>query len=144
MSKKLIHFYLLLGAYQDGKTKKIKNWYLWIGGILGLICKIADILQTNFLIYEWIFSLIPGIGLLICSKAGKERIGSGDGWILLILGSCYSQLQIWPVFCLSMMLVMVTALILLLGKRVKKETQIPYLPFLCLADIILWGVQYVS
>lgn len=141
MREKIIFLYLLLGTYQDMNTKTIKNWYLWLGGVLGLSYKFADILSDNFYLYQWILSLLPGIMLFVCSKIGKESIGNGDGWIMLVLGTCYPKLQVWSVFYLSMVLVMIMALILFCIKR--KETEIPYLPFLCLSDLILWRVQYV-
>lgn len=139
----IIDLYLLLGAYEDRKTKKIKLWYLWLGGIGGVFCRIREFFMGNILLQEWILCLLPGIFFLIFAKKDSEKIGDGDGWLLIVLGNCFSGKQLLCLFYLSVLLSAVYSFLLLLMKRADRKTQIPYLPFLWLSDIILWGLEYV-
>ena len=144
MRDMMVNVYLGLGAYQDGKTKKIKEWYLWIGGCLGIIFKIRDIFSDNFMFSDWVLCLIPGVLFLICAMVLKEKIGDGDGWILLILGNFLPPGNVWQHFYLSLFLLTIYALFLLILKKANHQTEIPYLPFLWMANSILWGMQYVG
>ena len=139
----IINIYLLIGAYQDGKTTKIKNWYLWLGIFGAIICKIIDILTVKNSLNFWLINMIPGTIFLVIAKMGKESIGDGDGWLLLILGNCFWGMRIWEVFYLSVILLSLFSLWMIIRKQGNRKTQIPYIPFLWLADTMLWGLQYV-
>lgn len=139
----IINLYLLFGAYEDKKTKKIKNWYLWLGAMLGIVLKIRDFTLENLVLYEWILSLFPGIIFLLLARKENEKVGEGDGWILIVLGSCLSGKQFLSLFYLSILLSAMYSFLLLLIKKANRKTQIPYLPFLWLSDLILWGFEYV-
>ena len=143
MREFVINIYLLAGAYEDKKTKRIKTLYLWLGGLLGIVCKMVDFGNKNLNFYEWIFSVIPGLLFLICAKAGNEKIGDGDGWVLIILGSCLPGVQIWGVFYFSVLLSAFYSLILLVMKKANRKTEIPYIPFLWMSDVVIRGLQYV-
>lgn len=139
----IINIYLLIGAFQDSKTKKIKVWYLWLGGILGLFFKIKDFSGQQVTLSNWIIQMIPGVLFLIYAKLGKEKIGEGDGWLLLILGNCFPGMRVWTVFYLSVVLLALFSWVLIIKKKANKTTEIPFIPFLWTADTCLWGLQYV-
>ena len=145
MRNLIVNIYLLAGAYQDGKTKKIKVWYLWLGVVLGIIFKIKDFFGTQEItVWNFLLQLVPGILFFIGSKWTKNKIGEGDVWILLILGGCFTSMRIWSVLSLAVIFSAVFSLILIVGKKVEKTTEIPFVPFLWLADTVLWGMTYVG
>lgn len=144
MSKFILNLYLLFGAYQDKKTKTIKIWYLWLGGFLGVYFKIKQIYTGNIQVWSWLLCLLPGIFFLIIAKIKKEKIGEGDAWILIILGNCFWGIHFFRLIYLSVLLIAIYSFILLIMKKVDGKTQIPFLPFLWIADTVLWGVEYVT
>lgn len=144
MRHMIINLYLLAGAWYDGKTKKIRSSYLWVGIFLGMILKIVDSFSGNFYFYEWILSVTPGMFFLAAAGVGRKNIGDGDGWVLLILAGCYLKKQIWKVFYLSVTLLAIYSFLLLILGKANKKTEIPYLPFVWISDTILWGLEYVS
>lgn len=138
-----INFYLYYGALQDIKERKLLTSYLKIGGSLGIIFNLASILVGTFSLKERILALLPGIFFLIFAKVTREKIGFGDGIILLILGNFFNTDQIWYVLQGALVLLMIFSILLLCTKRASGNCQIPFLPFLWLSQTILWGMGYV-
>ena len=138
-----VNIYLFLGTWQDMRTKKIRNWYLWLGGIMGLAYKGLAMIKGTSFFQEWALAMIPGLFLLLIAKVTKENIGYGDGWVLLILGNFFSLMEILSILQIAVFFVMICSLALLCSKKVTGSYQIPFLPFLWGAHILLWGIGYV-
>ena len=139
----VVCLYLLWGAWQDLRSKKIKNSYLWLGGIAGIISKIMDIVFDNCSFKEWLWALFPGMLLLVVAKATREKIGMGDGWVILILGNFLSVVEILYVFQTALLVIIVISIVLLCGKKIDRKYEIPFLPFLWAAYTFLWRMHYV-
>ena len=139
----VVNLYLFWGTCQDIKSKKIRNEYLWAGAFIGLIYKGMQLFYNNGSVSDWVLAMIPGILILIIAKYTNEKIGFGDGWLLLILGSFFKIREIWYILQVAIFLVTIFSLILVVGKKADKEDQIPFLPFLWIAYLILRGLQYV-
>ena len=90
-------------------------------------------------IYEWIFRFIPGILFLFYGKVSREKVGYGDGWLVIILGSLYSWIFLCRLLMISLFLTVLAAGFLIVIKKGTKESRLPYLPFLWMAHIVLWG-----
>lgn len=135
--------YLLWGAWQDFQNKRIKNSYLWIGGILGVISKIVGIVWDKYSIVDWLWALLPGILLLIVAKVTKEKIGLGDGWVVLILGNYLSVIEICYVFQTALLGTIIFFVINLCRKKITRKYELPFLPFLWGSYTFLWGLGYV-
>ena len=138
-----ITLYLFIGAYQDMKTKKISAVYLGIGIVLGLCCLVWDSYQQNISMIQFFVQLLPGSIFLIYGKITGEKIGYGDGFLLLILGCCFSYPYLWYVWSIALFLMTLTAGWLLCVRKIKKNTKIAFLPFLLMADLVMWGTSYV-
>ena len=131
------------GALQDFRKRKIRTDYLWIGGIVGFVYKLTEIIKGNNNLVNWIIALFPGFIMLIIAKYTKEKIGFGDGWIFIVLGNVLTAAEIWYVLQIAIILITIFSMILILSKKVSKEYEIPFLPFLLVAYLILRGTQYV-
>lgn len=139
----VVSVYLFWGAWQDFCRKKIENNYLCIGGILGFIFRVVSLSEGGVTVREWSSALIPGILLLIIAKATNEKIGYGDGLVFLILGNFFMISEVWMILQTAIFLVMIFSFILVCSKKVFKEYQIPFLPFLWISHMLLWGLNYV-
>lgn len=143
MSVIIVNLYLLLGTVQDIKNKKISNYYLWIGGIIGLFFNIIECWEEVSKVAEWLIAFIPGVVVLVLAKITKEKIGMGDGWVVIILGNFLTAFEISILLQVAIILAAVFSLILLCGKRVSVSYSIPFLPFLWLSHFLLWRLGNV-
>ena len=109
--------YLLWGSWYDIRKRAVPVGVLFLGGVLAVMVIVWKGFECSRLV-----ALLPGILLLLLSKATKE-IGEADG-ILLILG-------------ISLLYIFLYAMILFCRKR-NRSLQIPYLPFLLAAYITAW------
>lgn len=143
MSVIIVNLYLFLGTVQDIKNKKISNYYLWIGGIIGFIFSIIDGWEKTGKVWEWLIAFIPGVVVLTLAKITKEKIGMGDGWVVIILGNFMTVFEISIFLQIAIVLAAIFSFILLCVKRASVSCSIPFLPFLWLSHFLLWGLGNV-
>lgn len=137
------NIFLLWGTWQDIKEKKVKNSYLLTGGIVGLIYKVTSLMKGMGSFEGWICALLPGMFLLFVSKITEEKIGYGDGIVILILGNFLRVEEICLVLQGALVLTMIFSIVLLIIKKISKGYEIPFLPFLWIAYTLSWGLRYV-
>lgn len=135
--------YLAAGAYMDAKRKEISSAYLAAGGLFGGACFLVDIVGMGLSPIQGILRFLPGILFLLYSRLTKEKIGYGDGMLLLILGGCLESQSLWRVWYLGMLLHLSLVFLLLFKKRIQKDSRLPFLPSLGLSYGIVWGMNYV-
>lgn len=143
MKNFVISVYLLWGMIQDIKMKKITSSYLKIGSIVSVIIFCVFTYNENLKWNQWIIFLGPGLIFLIAARITKEEIGYGDGFVLLILGICIGDIEIWEICKISIYFICVYTLIMVVRKKIKRKDRIPYLPFLWIAHLLIWGMKYV-
>lgn len=126
---------LLIGilAIADYKNKKIPLWSVLAVFVIGL-------LNLHLQHYrEWENALGgSGVGVIICilSKATGNRIGMGDGLIIAAIGM-FMGLKI-TLFCTgaAFLLASVAALFLLCIKRVERNYNMPFVPYIFAAYVL--------
>ena len=128
----------MAGAYRDLKTKKVSFSYLYIGVLIGIGCLVWKYQQKEFQWQYLLLGCLPGLLFLGYGKCSGEKIGYGDGLILLIVGFCHFYKKIWFEWCLSLIFITFFSGFLFCFRKVSKHMRIPFLPFLWLADFILW------
>jgi len=143
MNSIIITGYLLWGSWQDIRKRKISCNYLLFGGIGGIIAGILSFLKGNWLLSKWLVAFLPGIIILMIARITKEKIGTGDGWVLVVLANYMNLQEVCMLLQTAIILVVLFALLLICGRRVSKDYPIPFLPFLWIAYMILWRLGYV-
>ena len=141
--KMIVSMYLLWGAWQDMRSRKIRNSYLWLGGSVGIVYKTVNIATEQIVWEKWLWALVPGIVLLVIAKVTKEKIGLGDSLVILVLGNFFSIVDICRILQLALFLVLVFSILLLCIQRISRQFEMPFLPFLWIAYMVLWGMAYV-
>lgn len=123
----------------DFKTKKVNLLMIVPFFILGIICnlKYGVLSPTSIVGGMGIGVILIGIGIITGGK-----IGSGDGFVLIATGLFLGFYDNLFLVLTATFLVAVSGSILLLIKRVDKNYEIPFIPFLFisfLGDLILWS-----
>lgn len=85
--------------------------------------------------------ILPGIGLLVCSKLFHAAIGEGDGYLFMLLGLLLGVRNTLLLLMGSLLLSAGYALFLLLFRKKEKTETFPFVPFLFAAYFILFVVM---
>ena len=139
----IVNAYLFWGTWQDVKEREIGNLYLSIGAMGGLTFCMLKILTNEVSFAEQMMAWVPGIIFLFLAKMWEEKIGLGDGLVLLVLGNFIKFKELWLIVRISFSLLMIFSVLLLCSKKASKNCQIPFLPFLWISHSLIWGLQYV-
>ena len=119
----LILVVLIFAAAEDFFRKEISFWMPAISGLISLVKIAVDFCYGEMDFAGILFSLVPGVVLLIIAFATKQEIGYGDG--LMALG--FEKTCV--VLCISMTMASLFSILLLIVKRDKRST-FPFIPFL--------------
>ncbi|MBE5874473.1 MAG: hypothetical protein E7287_08715 [Lachnospiraceae bacterium] len=133
----LIIVYLLILSVFDGKEKAVPI-ILLVPGVLGAI---------GFMIYQGVqgeaidcaLGLTPGVVLLLVAVVTKKA-GMADGIILGIIGVLEGYQAGMLIWGISMCAMLIAVVVLLCFKRVGRDTEVPYIPFLC-GGYLIWKVM---
>lgn len=128
----IVSLYLGMLAVWDLRNGEVPVKWLVAGGLVlagmgALRCMGGELQWTEVLL-----GMLPGTLMLIVAWQTKKA-GYADGIVLLELGVCLGYRWCVVLLCLSMLLLALTAGILLILRKVQKNTQMPYLPFLFVA-----------
>ena len=117
---------------KDIRTKKI-NGYICLFGILAAIFIRERVLREENL--KLIIDAIPGILIYIVAFLSREKIGKGDALSLIFIGMAAGFETVLSALFISLTITALLSGILLTLKKVKKDTRIPFLPFLSIGVI---------
>lgn len=131
----LTALWLALLAEMDIRHKHVPVWLLSLGGIFVTIVSSYEIWKEQLGGRELFWSIIPGTVLLAIAVFTKKT-GWADGVVLLFLGVLIGSRACIFSFTLSMLFISVVSMVLLALKRVRKNTKLPYLPFLCIGYLV--------
>lgn len=120
---------LLLCAYGDIREKKI-SVYTIIAGIG--VTLLLDFIQKDISLMNVLLGGGLGVALVIVSKLTKGAFGMGDAMLVGMIGVSLGLFGSLLVLFYSLLITSVVSVVLLLLKRVKKQTQMPFVPFLLL------------
>ncbi len=144
MESTLLVAYLGVGAWMDGRKKQLNFTYLYTGIVLAAGLLITEWMGRNGRLpaSEWILSALPGLLFLLLALLSREKIGYGDGVMLLILGACLGWREIWKLWMMANLLLLFASIFLLATKKAGRNTRIPFVPFLWIAYLLLLGTNY--
>lgn len=83
--------------------------------------------------------VLPGAGMLLLAKC-SHKAGYGDGIVLMQLGFGLGYRQLLLLFSVSLLLLSGISVLLLLLKKVGRNTRMPYLTFLALTYVV-WCIR---
>lgn len=114
-------------SWEDVKKRKISLRILILGGCAALIYQLFWKMDS---LWEIVLGLGVGVCFLVIGKATGEKIGYGDGIAILILGIYLGIWELLEVLAGAFLLLAVTGMICLAGKRFSRKQTLPFCPFL--------------
>lgn len=111
----------------DIKKKRI-NIYVCLAGILAALIIREDVFKEGDI--KILQDILPGAIMLLVAYLTKEKIGKGDGVLIVFVGCVVGLRATLTMLFVSLLLTAVISLGLLALKKVRKETEIPFAPFL--------------
>ncbi|MDE5932736.1 MAG: prepilin peptidase [Lachnospiraceae bacterium] len=77
-------------------------------------------------------ALIPGVFFLLTSFLTGEKVGYGDGLLLIIAGLLLGAYRCFLALCIGLVFSAAISLFLLLFRKANRHSRIPFAPFLVL------------
>ena len=127
-----------LESVKDIRTRKISLKPILIGMLFGVFLMIPEGIN-GFL--AALTGMLPGIPLIVFSFLTKEKIGYGDGFILIFAGFLLGIKCALFILLSGMLCCALVSVILLILKKGDRNTTLPFVPFLILPCILYCFVK---
>ena len=131
--------YLLAVSIFDYKEKAIPVLFLAAGEILVGADVVYNVIVGEVTWYQPVLGMMPGAVLLVLARI-TEKMGYGDGIVLLMIGGITGYRGSLLVLCMGSFFASIFCVMLLAVRKVKKNSRIPYIPFLTGAYFLYIGV----
>ena len=125
----------------DLRKKKIPTALLIAPITVAAIWDTAACVNGNVQIIELTFAVMPGVFLLLSSYITGRKVGNGDGGVFILMGLLIGAPGAFMLLGLSLILCAIASGILLVAHKAKKNSRIPFVPFVLAA---FGGVMYAQ
>lgn len=132
--------YMGVCAVFDIRHREIPLLWILAGIVAAVGIDIWRITEGVFTAAEAGFSLLPGAFFLLTSFCTGEKVGYGDGLLLLAAGLFLGLYRCFLMLCIGLALSSCAALFLLLFKRADRHSRMPFAPFLLCGMGVLFFV----
>ena len=102
--------------------------------ILGLLISISPVGNG---IHDALLGMVVGLGILMLSFATRGAIGAGDGLVLIITGFYLGLLGNIKLLCMALFLSAMASIAVVTIKKWGREAELPFMPFLLAAFMII-------
>lgn len=132
--------YLCGLSIADLRDKRVPVWLLAMGGLWSLVVCVIEWQNGRNSILEWGMALLPG-AVLISLALATGKVGLADGIVVAELGLLLGYRDTFFMLVISLFAMSVLSMVLLAARRVRKSTEMPYIPFLCVVYCAyqIWG-----
>lgn len=136
----IVCFFLVLCSVSDIRKKEIPLSVVITAFVLAAGFTVWEIGKGERSLAEAGISQLPGLFFLIMAFCTKEKVGYGDGMLLLISGLCLGFYQCFFGLCIALLCSSVTSIILLALHRADRDSGIAFAPFLAIGTGVLFFV----
>lgn len=127
----VLFLFLAVCAVFDGLYRQVPLVVVWLGMFAAVCLHICGVMGETG-IPAVMLSLIPGAGFFLLSFFTGEKVGYGDGWVLLMIGLFLGAYRCFLILLAGLLAESAAAIVLLALKKIKWDKEIPFLPFLLL------------
>lgn len=131
--------YMSVCAIFDIRHREIPLLWILFGIAAAAGVDMWRITEGVFTITAVGFSLLPGAFLLLTGFCTREKVGYGDGLLLLAVGLFFGVYRCFLALCVGLVFAAGAALFLLVFRKAERSSRIPFVPFL----LIGMGVVFV-
>lgn len=127
----VLFLFLAVCAVCDGIWKRIPIAVVWMGMLTAVLLRLEGAMGE----VSWLaagLSLTPGIMFWLLSFLSEEKVGYGDGWVLLMIGLFLGAGRCFLILLTGLMAESFVVLLLLAFRKVHRDRQVPFIPFLLL------------
>jgi leader peptidase (prepilin peptidase)/N-methyltransferase len=125
----LLLFFLVICAVWDAVKKEIPLIVVWIGMAAAVILRAAGVIETE----SWEMmgaAFMPGVMFWVISYVTREKVGYGDGWILLLIGLFIGAAKCIAVLMTALFVESIFLILLLALRKINRDKEVPFVPFL--------------
>lgn len=123
-------------SIMDTRSKSVPAWMLWIGTASAAGVLLYEGISGRLNGWQACRALMPGLILLAVAYA-TGKAGLADGVILMLLGIFMGYEGCVAASLGGLFLIALCSGVLLMMRRVKRDTRIPFVPFLAAAWLIV-------
>ena len=117
---------------KDIRTKKINVYICAVGMLTAFIIREIILGEESLKLF---FDLVPGIIVYAIAVFSSERIGKGDAITLMFIGVVAGKETVLMSLFVSLTIAASLSVVLLILKKVGKDTKLPFIPFLSVGVI---------
>lgn len=125
---------LCLSGY-DIRYRRVPVWLVLLGGAAAAGSGIFQCVCLESSAADLFTGMIPGAALLLLAL-GTRKAGWADGVVLMFLGCTLGFRQSILTMMFSLILISAVSAVLLIRKKVDKETAVAYVPFLTIGFVL--------
>ena len=127
----LLLIFVGICAVCDAAEQKIPLAVVWAGMAVAAALHVWGPLENQSILSAFL-SLIPGMMLWLLGFATGEKIGYGDGWIVVMIGLYTNIWKCFLVLLTGLLAQSAVVLVLLTARKISKDRKVPFAPFLLL------------
>lgn len=127
----ILFIFLGVCALWDGMKKEVPLAVVWIGIVTAVMLHGTGLMDKTI----WLtlaVSFLPGVMFWIISFVTREKVGYGDGWVLIMIGLFVGFVKCFLILIIGLAAESFILLILLIFRKVHKDGEVPFVPFLLL------------
>ena len=122
----------------DCRKKQVPLIVILTGIVLAFLCRITGVIEDTVWT-EILLAILPGVLFLVLAFLTREKVGYGDGWMLIMTGLFLGEQRGLLCLVFSLLLESLVVIVLLAFKKIKREEEIPFAPCLLLGmGVTLW------
>lgn len=132
----LITIWMFLLAVWDIRCRRLPPSLLGLGIVYGVMAFVLMIAEEGMISLPLLFGTVGGGVLLVALAFLTGTVGYADGVVVIVIGLLAGYRHVMAMLCMSLLLASLYSGALLIMKKAKRSTQIPFLPFLLVGWLV--------